>query len=458
MCNICCETWSAKVEKTECPYCHFEVCTKCLKTYMLGIAGDPVCMHPDCKKEWTVEHVFSILPKSFLKGDYKKHREVILYDREVAMLPATQPYVEMMIRKDRANTEMNRIDEAIKEMRARQTELRNEIAMLTYDIDNQHIGARNTQTRSLVNQHVGRCATAECKGFVSSSTYACGICEAAYCKKCFVVVPSASSAAAAASSAAAAVVEHVCKKDDIDTYEMIKKDSKPCPVCATIIYRTSGCSQMFCTQCNSAWDWKTLEITRDADKIHNPHYFAWRANNTTAAIGGAAAAAAAACGGNQVNYQNLEAVCKMLVLADRSYVFAMWGVINHFKRTELRHYMVLETPLFDRNKDIRIKFMQNEFDEKHLKMMIHKREKAMNKKREIHQILQAFCDVGIDIIGDLMIRVRAANGSRPRAECVVKMKEQFASAIEYSKEAIAKVAERYGCVVPNIDAIVVRFV
>lgn len=69
---------------------------------------------------------------------------------------------------------------------------------------------------------------------------------------------------------------HVCKQEDLDSLRVIEKDCKPCPGCGVPIMYISGCSQMFCTICNCAFDWRTLRMYRSGSYFHNPHYASFR--------------------------------------------------------------------------------------------------------------------------------------------------------------------------------------
>lgn len=66
---------------------------------------------------------------------------------------------------------------------------------------------------------------------------------------------------------------HVCNPHDKESVEMIRKSTKQCPKCCTRIEKIDGCSQMWCTTCNSAFDWQSGEPINGP--IHNPHYFEW---------------------------------------------------------------------------------------------------------------------------------------------------------------------------------------
>lgn len=66
--------------------------------------------------------------------------------------------------------------------------------------------------------------------------------------------------------------KHVCNPDDVATAKLLNHDTRSCPKCDTPIYKIDGCDQMWCTQCHTAFSWKTGEIQT---RIHNPHYYEW---------------------------------------------------------------------------------------------------------------------------------------------------------------------------------------
>ena len=101
------------------------------------------------------------------------------------------------------------------------------------------------------------CVTEDCKGFVDSEGN-CPVCQKMTCLKCNVTKVDDT---------------HVCSQVDVDTWNDLKKNTRPCPNCNTRIFKISGCDQMFCIQCNTAFSWSRGTIEQGA--IHNPHYFEW---------------------------------------------------------------------------------------------------------------------------------------------------------------------------------------
>ena len=101
-----------------------------------------------------------------------------------------------------------------------------------------------------------RCSKDECKGFVNSN-FECQLCHSHYCPQCFKMISG----------------EHVCDPADIETAKMLLKDTKPCPNCAARIFKISGCSQMFCTNCHVGFDWNTGKLIKT--NFHNPHRMEW---------------------------------------------------------------------------------------------------------------------------------------------------------------------------------------
>ena len=69
-------------------------------------------------------------------------------------------------------------------------------------------------------------------------------------------------------------LEHVCNEDDVKSAEMIKKETRNCPKCAVPIFKTEGCDQMWCTECHTAFSWRTGLVVTGV--VHNPHFYAWQ--------------------------------------------------------------------------------------------------------------------------------------------------------------------------------------
>jgi hypothetical protein len=65
---------------------------------------------------------------------------------------------------------------------------------------------------------------------------------------------------------------HTCKQEDIDSVKEIRQHSRACPNCKARIFRISGCDTMWCTKCNTGFNWRTGVIIKDARDLHNPHY------------------------------------------------------------------------------------------------------------------------------------------------------------------------------------------
>ena len=93
-CNVCCETFNrSNHKKVTCNYCEYDVCNSCTQKYLLDCLSDPLCMN--CKSAWNREIMENNFTKKFYTIDYRKHREKIIYERQISLLPETQPYVEI---------------------------------------------------------------------------------------------------------------------------------------------------------------------------------------------------------------------------------------------------------------------------------------------------------------------------------------------------------------------------
>lgn len=127
-------------------------------------------------------------------------------------------------------------------------------------------GAENTTTiadkkKKEAKIFIKKCPAENCQGMLSSN-YNCGICETWSCAKCHEIKKGGEHDP-----------DHVCNPETVKTVELMKRDSKPCPNCASMIHRFEGCPQMWCTQCQVSFNWNTGRI--ENGPVHNPHYFEW---------------------------------------------------------------------------------------------------------------------------------------------------------------------------------------
>ena len=89
-CSICTEKFNkAKHIPIKCEYCDFEACRQCCQQYILE-KTQATCMNNECNKEWSRKFLADKFTQKFVNTDWKKNREQVLFDKEKALLPATQ--------------------------------------------------------------------------------------------------------------------------------------------------------------------------------------------------------------------------------------------------------------------------------------------------------------------------------------------------------------------------------
>jgi hypothetical protein len=101
------------------------------------------------------------------------------------------------------------------------------------------------------------CPQVGCVGIVSRGN--CQKCKTKVCSQCLEKLDGA--------------LPHECNAETLETLKLIRKETKNCPKCKVAIHKIDGCDQMFCTNCKTAFSWRTGQI--QTGHIHNPHYFQW---------------------------------------------------------------------------------------------------------------------------------------------------------------------------------------
>lgn len=413
VCGVCCEIFNkTNHKKVTCPFCDLSACKTCCQTYLLSSIEDPHCFK--CKNLWNREFVDSFCTRHFRNNLYKTHRENVLFDREKVRMPETQPEVERIIQMRQLN---KRIDEQrVRLIRLHHTYTLQGVTMeqrrgfvdliqlnseMTQSFEELSRLRRRTHVVASQSTLTRKCPKENCKGFIDENWY-CGLCQNTFCSKCNELKEE----------------DHVCNPDSVKTMKLLKRDTKPCPKCGTMIYKIDGCGQMWCTDCHTAFSWTTGRI--ETGRIHNPHYIEFKNKHFTSREHGDIP-----CGGVPDFYE----------LQHNPFMFRIRRIISDLVHDLNYRY----DDIYDNeNLWLRVNYMLNDIPEFNFKRELQRRDKLREKNRDIRNIHQMF----IDTAGDLL-RQYILDKTK-----YTELKNLVVKLVEYINDETKKIHRRYNCVVP----------
>lgn len=397
-CAVCCNNLNQTTRRlVSCDFCPYVACLACTKTYSLSTVHQPHCMN--CRKEWSIEMMNKHFPKTFLRDEYRKMRETILFEEEKTYLPPLQAEAERILTLTKLEKEERAVqkrvaenhaneDQLVRDQRIKQRALDTELSRLYTRMGELRYRRRTATTE--VKKFVMKCTVGECRGFLSEK-YVCGLCTTAICKDCHVVLPTSAisdPSLQAEEAVAPASPTHVCNPDEVATIAELNRSTKPCPKCHVRIFKTEGCDQMFCISCHTAFSWRTGEV--ELGVIHNPHYFqALREGNIQDPRhrqdhGGC---------GPMPSYHVIYAITRSLVsLPDRKLIETYYQQFLHHRQVTLVDLAHRE----DRSRE-RIKYLIGEVDEKTFKQKLYVSHQHSLRKREERQIIDSYVTIGEEL-------------------------------------------------------------
>jgi hypothetical protein len=209
-----------------------------------------------CKNSQDIIFLALSLNKTWVHTTYKKHREKVLLDKQIAQLPDTQDKAKRTKTAREFSQNIVYLTEQKKKL------------MQTLKQINKKIADDQTSIRTLLSSTTNKCTSSftykcphtECSGFIDSS-WLCGLCDNKTCKDCMEII----------------CEDHECDPEKVESVKMIRKDTKPCPGCGEFIHKIHGCDQMWCPTCKVAFSWRTGQIEKGT--IHNPEYYRWMREN-----------------------------------------------------------------------------------------------------------------------------------------------------------------------------------
>lgn len=402
-CPICLDNFEEENLKYLDCGCGTRTCIPCAKECLLHSTKDPHCHK--CERGWDRSFQYQHFGPTWVNNTYKKYRKNLILEREKSRMPETMPYVIHQEKIDECDARIFELKLQIKQTEPWEGMKRYELKRLQrqlydqkFDLVTNHVFGNKSSEPA--KKFIKACPNDKCRGFLSSA-YKCGMCKIFVCPKCFEIKGLNKND------------PHTCDENNVKAAELIKKETKPCPKCAVPIFKIVGCSQIWCTQCHVAFSWVTGKIENGV--VHNPHFYEWARKNGQNTLN----PGTVVCGGLVRYYQYITILNEF---DDEDYLYYADNedyIITTMKRRELdtlhrgaRHFnYILDNLRNDMNRnidnrDIRIRYLRNQIDEKQLVKIATQRDNIREKKLAMLQIMELMNTVIIENFNELVNRLQ----------------------------------------------------
>jgi hypothetical protein len=380
-CAICLEDDIS--ETIACSQCSVGVCANCFEQFLLTKDLIPTCH--SCNHPWSDDFVDEVISPTFRNGRLRDHKTKILLDQEVARMPELQ---------DRARRYMM----AIKGKRFLMNDIRISIIRSTgapigvrwirddrvQDTD-QYFGDSSWRSDSVAEapkpvKVLRACPGAGCRGFLNEIG-TCALCTLTVCLKCMEQKED----------------EHACNPETVATVALLVRDTKPCPTCHAPISKIDGCDQMWCTQCQTAFSWRTGQ--KEVGNVHNPHFYEWmrRTQGSVPRPPGDERP-----DGNCGRLQSVRWRFSGTNYLDNApkekeeYIKKAFENI-HRRLSEAHEYNPVAVPIQDDLNRLGVKYMAKELTQKEWARRVYLLKRQQVRQTAIHEIKAAFYNAGRDI-------------------------------------------------------------
>ena len=297
-CPVCTDEYgSGDLTCVPCEYCPQTTCRGCVIANA-AYSKSVKCINKQrkadgefkCQIKWTRAHLKKHFTRTWVNKGYKDLMADVYLQIELAKMPATMEVLaERKIQEDNVNKiwdEMLDCKATIKFYQSRISDLNERVDELQYELTSAKYRYEDRPSKLPVKSRTIKCATESCRGFVDG-VGVCALCEMKTCTKCRVskgdckkgtpgpldphpLDPHPLVAEGNEDKPKADSDGHICDPTTLETIKLILKQAKPCPKCITFISKVDGCDQMWCTECHTAFSWKTGKVEY---KIHNPHFW-----------------------------------------------------------------------------------------------------------------------------------------------------------------------------------------
>ncbi len=439
VCSICTDTFNASSRsRVECVQCKKEACRACYTRYFLGRFQEPGCMH--CNVAFNYENIYDTFPKSFWKKEYKKHREMILYDLERAQCAATLPFVQLAVDYDNARDELRLCGEEIRrqQQQLHQTRLREQ--GIQRRMNDMHFTTHASSTKNKrASEYHTPCNTPNCRGFVTKDAPNCACCGNQTCLACHQTIQHDAALGAKCDikcdimcDITCSDIKHECNTDDVATVQELRRNAKQCPECKISISKVDGCDQMFCVACHTAFSWNTGE--RVTGQIHNPHYFEVRAQ-----LGANIAIRNLNGGGCEDEIPDINTLRIAVMGSNTSMPYGPETTLRY--AIHIRAVVIPEVRFFandgrlysfETNLHQRVAWMRRKYSDEGFRVALHRSDKKIRYHAELLALFQMY----VNVVGELFQNMVVQKSLKSYQDIVALKK--------YARGHLLTIKERYG--------------
>jgi hypothetical protein len=389
-----------------------------------------------CRRAWNDEFLDMNFTRAFRIGPYKKHREDVLMEREIAILPTRQPRVEAKLKMREVNLQMGEVNKRLQELDTQRSKILRESHILSARITRYTAESEGrappawtmTEGEKAATperaKFIMKCPDGECRGFLSTA-YKCGTCQMWACPDCLVVKGKDKD------------TQHTCDPGQKESVALIVKESRPCPKCGERISKVDGCDQMFCTECHTAFSWNTGAVVNGV--IHNPHYYEYlrKLGNGTAPRN----AGDVPCGGLPY-YQHLQRALTGFLTTEKTAIMMIHRITSEIADQRIQIYQAQFN--VNDNGDLGVMYLMKDIDKEAMKTELAKRELKRNKHLAIRAVLEMFVTTSTMMLNNLVNEPPTTDEGRQMLFL------EYTNLRKYVNDSLMLVSKMKSCSVPQI--------
>jgi hypothetical protein len=382
-----------------------------------------------------------------MSNEFKKHKKQFLLDIEISKLPETMEVAEnysiILFEEKKRKAILDEIYKT-KEVLANLNKKYNDIETNIWRI--KHNQTTGHDEKSLLEkerkQFIMPCPNNDCRGYLSSQ-YKCQLCNLQTCPRCHEIIGHSKQA------------EHTCKEENVQTADLIRKDTKSCPSCGVRIFKISGCDQMWCTTCHNAFDWKTGKIVTGV--VHNPHFYEYKRKNN----GGIVPARNPGdvqcnrlCDWHEFNYRIIQKIIyndkwitKDTYKQLHDNLLEMHRCISHITNRDLQKVRD-KIKLVINNEQIRIDYIVKKISKEEMATKVYRNNIIRQKYTLCLHIYELISSVAIDFFQTL---IDCTYTNEKFYTYIIGKLEEFHTLRIYCNDQFAIISNTYNQIVPQID-------